>query len=136
MMPLRTVGRLSALFSALVMLAVSTAAIAGEGGVPLPQLSQAQGEQCVEETAFMRRNHMDLLKHQRNETMRKGIRTEKYSLTGCINCHVTRGEDGQYASIESREHFCSSCHTYAGVRLDCFECHTSQPDADAVASNR
>ena len=37
----------------------------------------------------MRRNHMDDLKHQRNDTMRKGIRTTKYSLQKCVDCHAT-----------------------------------------------
>ena len=25
--------------------------------------------------------------------------------------------------------FCESCHTYAAVKMDCFECHATVPDA-------
>jgi hypothetical protein len=27
----------------------------------------------------------------------------------------------------SDTNFCQSCHTYAAVKLDCFECHTNKP---------
>jgi len=90
--------------------------------VPTPK-----GESCVAPTADIRANHMDYLKHKRNETMRKGIRTEKNSLVECINCHVTPGEDGKVARISDEKHFCSSCHRSASVTLDCFECHADRP---------
>ena len=92
--------------------------------VPTPK-----GENCVEETSYMRKNHMDLLLHKRDETMRKGIRTEKYSLDGCIDCHATPAEDGKTARIsdEDSKHFCSTCHVAAAVKLDCFECHADRP---------
>ena len=45
-----------------------------------PLIEKAKGGQCVEDPAFMRRNHMKLLKHQRDDTMHGGIRTGKYSL--------------------------------------------------------
>jgi len=85
----------------------------------------ALGEQCVEDEDFMRRNHMALLKHQRDETVHDGLRTKKYSLRGCLNCHApAHPSDGsQPASIESGEHFCAGCHVYVAVKLDCFECH-------------
>ena len=107
-------------------------AVAGES-VPLPQLPKAvKGDRCVEDTPFMRRNHMELLRHQRDETLRKGVRSKKYSLKNCINCHVTERADGTIASIKSRDHFCSSCHAYAAVKLDCFECHATAPDGDVA----
>ncbi|MBL7002425.1 MAG: hypothetical protein ISR69_00180 [Gammaproteobacteria bacterium] len=90
--------------------------------VPTPK-----GESCVEETSYMRKNHMDLLLHKRNETMRKGIRTENHSLTSCIECHATPAEDGKIARITEDKHFCASCHTSAAVKLDCFECHADRP---------
>jgi hypothetical protein len=85
----------------------------------------ALGEKCVEDTDFMRRNHMALLKHQREETVHDGIRTKKYSLRGCLECHApTHPPDGgQPASIESGEHFCAECHVYTAIKIDCFECH-------------
>ena len=36
----------------------------------------------------MRRNHMELLKHQRDDTVRSGIRGAKYSLKDCVGCHA------------------------------------------------
>jgi len=29
----------------------------------------------------------------------------------------------------SKEDFCMGCHSYAAVKLDCFECHSSKPKA-------
>jgi hypothetical protein len=28
--------------------------------------------------------------------------------------------------VLGQEGFCSSCHEYAAVKIDCFECHTPQ----------
>ncbi len=95
------------------------------GAVPLPHIPEAKAENCVEDTAYMRRNHMELLKHQRDDTMRHGVRTTKYSLKGCLKCHAVKGEDNLPVSITSPKHFCNSCHGYAAVHVDCFECHAS-----------
>jgi len=90
------------------------------------------GERCVEDTNFMRKNHMKLLLHQRDETMHKGIRTEKHSLKKCVSCHASAKDD---RVVGSDEHFCQSCHTYAAVKLDCWECHaTKAKPAQAAAS--
>ncbi len=104
-------------------------------GVPLPWIASAQGENCVEDTDFMRRNHMDLLKHQRDETMLEGIRGKPYSLRDCLDCHVVRGPDALPVTASSPQHFCRSCHDYAAVSIDCFQCHASRPDELAGASN-
>lgn len=92
--------------------------------VPTPK-----GENCVEETSYMRKNHMDLLLHKRDETMFKGIRTKEHSLNECIDCHVTPAEDGKTARIDDddSQHFCSTCHAATAVTLDCFECHADRP---------
>jgi hypothetical protein len=76
----------------------------------------------------MRRNHMDLLKHQRDDTVRGGIRGAKYGLKECIECHAS-GLTGSVAKTETN--FCVSCHSYAAVTIDCFECHSSKPRAVA-----
>ena len=92
--------------------------------VPLPAFETAAGERCVEDTPFMRRNHMELLKHQRDRTVHEGIRTTQHSLANCVTCHAgkeTRRVTG------SKDAFCEGCHSYAGVRLDCFECHSDRP---------
>lgn len=106
--------------------------MSGYADTPLPTPPKAlksavEGEwSCVADD--MRRHHMDLLKHQRDDTMHEGIRTKRYSLKECIACHVGKDENGEKVSIHSREHFCNACHEYAAVTLDCFECHASQPE--------
>jgi hypothetical protein len=90
-----------------------------------------KGEQCVEDTDVMRKNHMKFLLHQRDETMRRGIRTKQYSLKECINCHVPPAEEAQAARSEEG-HFCMNCHVYAGVKIDCFECHATVPEKSAM----
>lgn len=101
---------------------------ANSGRVPLPDITEAQGESCAKDTDFIRRNHMSLLKHQRDETVHKGIRTKQYSLKECLNCHVVSGPDEQPVTAASPEHFCRSCHDYAAVKIDCFQCHSSRPE--------
>ena len=86
----------------------------------------AKGDKCVRDTDEMRRNHMKMLKHQRDETMRKGIRTTQESLKNCIECHANPKTN---SVASSKEDFCMGCHSYAAVKLDCFECHSTKPKA-------
>jgi len=99
-------------------------ASAGDGRTPLPVMEPATaGTQCVEPAEVMRRNHMRFLQHQRDETVRGGVRGAKYSLKECIDCHAST----KTASVARAEtNFCVNCHSYAAVRIDCFECHTSK----------
>ncbi len=107
--------------------AVATARAAGD--VPLPATPKAfKGEQCVEPVGKMRRLHMEYLLHQRDETLRQGIRGKKYSLRACIECHAVPEKPG--AVERSVEPFCASCHKYAAVRIDCFECHTAKAEGN------
>ncbi len=99
------------------------------GRVPKPVIEPARGGQCVEDPAFMRRNHMQLLKHQRVDTLRGGIRTGKYSLQACIECHASQTTNSVSASDTN---FCQSCHNYAAVSLDCFGCHANKPANSAA----
>lgn len=104
-------------------------------GVPLPELAKPKGERCVEDTAFMRRNHMNLLKHQRNEVVHKGAGQEKYSWQGCVECHAATHpavDNGKTATLYP---FCQQCHEYAAVRMDCLECHSDIPQAAQAADN-
>jgi len=96
---------------------------------PKPVLVIEKGDRCVEDTAYMRRNHMKLLLHHRDDTVHKGIRTEKHSLQNCINCHASSKNN---SVLGSDENFCQSCHTYAAVKLDCWDCHSSKPKQQAA----
>lgn len=81
---------------------------------------------CVEPTEVMRRNHMEFLKHQRDETVHNGIRGTKHSLADCIDCHASV-QDGQPVPVNEPGQFCSKCHQFAAVHLDCFQCHRTVP---------
>lgn len=118
-----------------LMSAISFAADgAPVGRVPVPQPPKGQGDKCVADTAFMRRNHMAMLMHQRDATMHEGIRTKTFSLNGCVSCHAVAGKDGKPVSYDSDGHFCRGCHTYAAVSIDCFTCHASRPGEAAKAA--
>ncbi|MCZ6578919.1 MAG: hypothetical protein O6927_06170 [Gammaproteobacteria bacterium] len=124
---------LRAVLVLIIALLILPASIAGEsnsssfGQVAIPDpTTPANAQQCVAPTDVMRRDHMKFLLHQREETVLKGIRTKKYSFTGCINCHAQAGKDGQIVRAEDPEYFCTECHTYAAVRIDCFECHSDR----------
>jgi len=88
------------------------------------------GTQCIADPATMRRDHPAMLQHQRDQTVRGGIRGAKASLKGCIGCHASAAT-GSVAQADTN--FCVSCHQYAAVRIDCFDCHATKPPATAVA---
>jgi hypothetical protein len=117
---------------AVVVLWLPALARAGDSLLPVvPQaqhrVSETQG--CVEPTEDMRRNHMKYILHQRDETVHEGIRTKQFSLEQCIDCHVSSAPDAP--RVSSEQHFCNSCHTYAAVNIDCFECHADRPLAES-----
>ena len=85
-------------------------------------------EQCVEETGYMRKNHMEVLLHQRDSTVHEGIRTTEHSLVGCVSCHAGKDDDGKFVPVNADGQFCAGCHTGAAVDLDCFQCHATRPD--------
>jgi hypothetical protein len=87
------------------------------------RFSEAQG--CVEPTEEMRKNHMEYILDQRDATVHEGIRTRQHSLEECINCHVSDASDAP--RVDSEKHFCNSCHTFASVTIDCFQCHADRP---------
>ena len=87
-----------------------------------PVVKIERGEACVAPVAEMRRDHMQMLFHQRDRTMRQGVREPRFSLKGCVDCHASQ----KTGSVLGKEGFCASCHEYAAVRIDCFECHTPE----------
>lgn len=112
-------------------LAAAGAFAAGEGRTPQPVIVPAKaGTHCVADPEFMRRNHPDLLKHQRDDTVRQGVRGAAFSLKACVQCHASR-ETNSVARAPTD--FCVSCHSYAAVKIDCFQCHASQPQGKVTA---
>ena len=128
-------GLRAACLAVLLAIAVSTPAVGGDTGaasrIPRPTVAAAAPGKCVEETPFMRRNHMELLKHHRDRTVREGVRTTQHSLANCVGCHASK-DTGRVTG--SKDAFCEGCHRYAAVNLDCFECHTDRAKAAIAAA--
>jgi hypothetical protein len=124
------------LFVAALLLLAPLVAAGADGGaasrVPRPTVAAAAPGKCVEDTPFMLRNHMELLKHHRDRTVREGVRTTQHSLANCVSCHASK-ETGRVTG--SKDAFCEGCHRYAAVQIDCFECHADRP-APGVAAAR
>jgi len=111
--------------------AVSAAPTFAGGGsrTAEPTIEIANPGKCVAPADEMRRNHMDMLRHQRDRSLRQGIRGEAASLNACIECHASKKTG---SVLGSNDNFCQGCHAYAAVKLDCFECH--QPKAGFKAA--
>ncbi len=117
-------GIFGILFVAVMVFAINAPTAMAESSVPLPSPAKAfKGKQCVEPADVMRREHMNFLTHQRDETMRQGIRGNKYSLQQCIDCHATADPKIQNGEVRTLKPFCAECHAYAAVNIDCFACH-------------
>ena len=93
--------------------------------VVTPEVPMGRGAQCVEPIEIMRRDHFEFIKHQRDQTVYHGIRGSKHSLAGCIDCHASKGTEGEFLPINAEGQF---CQTYAAVKIDCFTCHATVPD--------
>ncbi len=124
------------LLSALVLLlcVFSVAGFAQEdAAMPFaPEVPKAVGAPHPEGNEFMRINHMNLLLHDRDQTLRLGDRTIDYSLKECVACHAVQGPDSEPVGYESPQYFCRTCHDFAAVKIDCFTCHQSTPDEEIL----
>ncbi|MDH5750285.1 MAG: hypothetical protein OEY85_13320 [Rhodospirillales bacterium] len=122
---------------AIVLGMLSSANAAEDNRVPLPSPAKAfKGEQCVEPADVMRRNHFEYLLHQRDETMRQGIRGKKYSLRQCVECHAVADSKIAGGTTRTLKPFCGECHAYAAVKIDCFECHSDKAEDDVKKSRQ
>jgi hypothetical protein len=113
-------------------LTFAVAHAAEPGRAPLPAIEIAKPGQCVEPKDVIRRDHMKFLRHQRDLTMHEGIRTKKHSLNECISCHASP----KTGSVIGEGGFCQSCHDYAAVKPDCWDCHQPKPGQKSVAGAR
>lgn len=123
-----SLSRLLLVVGVLVMTVVAGILGAHAGEVPLPSVPKANGGACVAPPDVMRRSHMSMLQHGRDLSVRHGERVEGGRLTGCIDCHAVSDGKGGAVTVSSPQHFCRSCHDYAAVKVDCFECHASRPE--------
>jgi hypothetical protein len=106
----------------------SAAQAAAASRVPRPSLAPPAGERCIADAAYMRRHHPELLVHQRDRTVRAGVRGTRDGLADCVGCHASPTTGRVTGSADA---FCESCHRYAAVELDCFECHADRPKTAA-----
>lgn len=121
--------RTSLLAIALAGACLAPAVAAGfeEGSYVISGSKAADLTSCVRETGFMRRNHMELIEHQRDATVHEGIRQTTDSLAACIDCHVSYDPQEQPVSVYSNGQFCSACHELMAVDVNCFGCHATVP---------
>jgi hypothetical protein len=114
-----------ALAIALLAAVLAAPAVAQQANAtPKPAIVIESREHCIGPPEVMRREHPEMLKHQRARTVHLGERGARVSLNGCVSCHASRETD---SVIGSDRAFCQGCHRYAAVSIDCFECH--QPTA-------
>lgn len=85
-----------------------------------PVIKQLEEKKCIEDTAFMKSFHMQLLDEWRDSVVRErnrvhvassGKRYEMSLQNECMNCHSNKSE------------FCDQCHNYVAVKPFCWDCH-------------
>lgn len=93
------------------------------GSAPEPELTKKakKAETCIENTDYMRTEHMQILDDWRDTSVRDGKRIyvnaegKEYvaSLSNtCMDCHSNKAD------------FCDECHNYTSVTPYCWDCHT------------
>ena len=112
------------LWAAFLAPAVAEEAQVGYG----PVIPKATGEPHPEGNAYMRRWHMTMMKHDRDITMYEGERPVNASLGECFECHTVKDDAGTPLTVADERHFCRTCHDFAAVKVDCFDCHRSTPE--------
>jgi hypothetical protein len=96
---------------------------------PEPEIAMAKAAHCIRDDEYMIRHHPDMLKHQRVDTLRRGIRSGDFSLKHCMECH----SNYQTAGNGPIKTDCDNCHEFAAVELDCWDCHAKRPPKTPVA---
>lgn len=127
---MRAIGKQASVILAGCIGAVMMGAVAQAGDVgPKIPIDKSKGS-CVLPGDQMRREHMKILMHRRDDTMFRGIRGGKKALSACLTCHMVKDEKtGKPVTVASPKHFCRVCHDYAAVKVDCWQCHKSVPEA-------
>lgn len=115
--------------TAVLAMSLGLVTLSAIAATPRPAIELPTEGHCIAPPEEMRKNHMDMLKHQRDKTLREGIRGAKASLSGCIECHA--GKPGG-SVVTEHDGFCRNCHAYVAVKLDCWDCH--QPKAGYQAT--
>lgn len=115
-----------------------------------PVIQQLSDKECVEPAEYMRQNHMQLLLQWRDAKVRDGQsvyinskgKAYDISLEGtCLKCHNDKPVSSSVPSTVAKTNisasnaaptnltsdgsneFCFSCHNYASVKPNCWNCH-------------
>jgi hypothetical protein len=115
-------------FLALVLSLAAVVVQAEERSSLWPAVPEATGAAHPEGNEYMRKRHMDLMRHDRDLTMHEGDREIGASLKQCFDCHAAKDDHGQVVTYASDKHFCRVCHDFVAVKVDCFMCHRSTPE--------
>jgi hypothetical protein len=108
------------LLTAPIWLSGGKSASSPEIKIDTPVIQRLAEKRCIESTAYMKANHMELLDTWRQAVVREGESVyvasdgKKYrmSLSGtCLHCH------------SNKDQFCDRCHKYEGVKPACWSCH-------------
>lgn len=114
------------LFVAALSVAAGCSDSSGQQAVP-GSSKAAKLTQCVRPKEFMRRNHFELIQHQRDITVHQGVRATTDSLAACIACHVQYDKNSKPVPVNADGQFCNGCHHWLAVAPDCFGCHSTVP---------
>ncbi|HHC29853.1 MAG TPA: Hdr-like menaquinol oxidoreductase cytochrome c subunit [Rhodobacterales bacterium] len=108
-----------------------------------PVVPAATGDPHPEGNDYWRIHHMDMLQHDRDLTLRDGVRdlsaddmAIQASIGECFDCHAVKDDAGEYVGYDDERHFCRTCHDYAAVTIDCFSCHRATPANDSALALR
>ncbi len=91
-----------------------------------------KAESCVRPTDWMRRNHMELIKHSRHLSVHQGIRIKKDSLANCVDCHARQDEHHNPVPVNAKGEFCDACHSSVAENITCFQCHATVPETESA----
>jgi len=107
-----------------------------------PVIQELGATECIEDTEYMRENHMQLLLEWRDAVVREGKTTytnskgEQFEMSlqnSCLNCHNDTPETVFFTADTANvgdNLFCYSCHNYAAVEPDCWDCHNAPREAE------
>ena len=85
-----------------------------------PEIQKMAVKKCVESAPYMRAHHMELLNIWKDAVVRdenhlyvnhEGKNFSMRLSQTCLGCH------------SNKEKFCDACHTYSGVKPNCWSCH-------------
>lgn len=113
------------LCAAAMLAAAAYLAFAADTPEALPAAATADTTGCIYPKEYMQSHHMQVLADWKESAAHEGPdavmrapdgRRFQKDLATCLGCH------------QENRMFCFSCHTYANVKPDCWNCHISPQD--------